>query len=896
MRQLRSAALFTTLVFITACEPMKVEPELVLTPSPRTIDGISQTSAIRVLALNDEGKPGAGTVRLSSAAGSFKSGVEVTLVDGEGSADFSCNRTDDAMCSGTVRISAEWVVSAKLTTATANITVTPAVIPDGGLGLTSSRTQLVAGLGVSATLTATYLVDGAPTPGGTISMSSNLGAILSLDGGAYSPTPSDSAGQVQALFVDTGTAGMATITANGPMGKTASVNVNITRPDAGVTIMSDRAVVTVGFDEYARLTVNHLLDGRAVPGRSLSLETSAGRLLSTDGGSFTSPALTDINGRIEALLTDNGSPGAAVVTASDMAFNKSASTTVQLSQPDAGVFVTTPRNRIYVGVNDSTRVTARLVTNGAPAANRALNVATNLGELSYADGGVFNGMATTDGSGNVALELRENGTDGVATITATDPQSSRTGSLNVNVLRIGTIAYTSTSCGGSPCTLMGIANSGFNTQAAVRFTVRDAATSPQPVAGVRVTFTLNNAPAGTTATASGITDASGAVDAIVTSGDSIGSFTITATVIPGVSVTTPTIGVRGAKPTNNGFQLQCAKVNLPAYRAPTPPLALTTNCTIILVDRNNNPIGTGTTVQLLTEAGSITASAPTTAYTPPGANEGRGTVPFSTMGVFPALDVPPLVANASQYPFALSSEPTRTMGALTLNPRDALVTIIAYTDGEEWFAESNGNGVQDGTEQFHDQGEPFVDKNDNDVWDPGEVYIDADGNSAWTPPNGVWDASTKVWTKTYVLYTDVANEGRATPNPFNVPKASSVSVDYFALDRNANRVESAATLTFSRIGSRGTFTFVPGVLQDGVGFSLEPRQLTNPTGTGPCTTTTPICVYRTIFSTWAEGYIGRVNMTGVATTDMTPSQSAAATVRVSVLGGPFDVTANGTVQ
>src|SRR5690606_20367214 len=119
-----------------------------------------------------------------------------------------------------------------------------------------------------------------------------------------------------------------------------------------------------------------------------------------------------------------------------------------------------------------------------------------------------------------------------------------------------------------------------------------------------------------------------------------GSFTLTATVIPGVSTSSPTIGVRGAKPTNNGFQLQCTPVNQPAYRSAAPPLTRTSTCTVILVDRNNNPIGKGTTVQLLTEAGSITASTATNPYSPTGTNEGRGTVPFSTMGVWPPQDVP----------------------------------------------------------------------------------------------------------------------------------------------------------------------------------------------------------------------------------------------------------------
>lgn len=901
MRRLSLTAVFTFASLFSACEPQKVEPILQLTPSPRTIDGIGQKSNIRIFAVDDTGQPGTGSVKVTSSQGSLKDGESVTLSEGAGVIEFECSRGTEPSCLGKVDFDAEWSVAGKIVTATSSLTIAPPPPPDGGITLTTSRAALGIGLGQRADLTATYFVDGAPQANATINFTTTpAGQLQAMDGSLFSSGTTDFAGQVHAYLADTGLPGTAIVTANGPMGKAGVVSVNVYQPDAGIDITSDRSTITVGFNEFATLTVTHQLEGRGVAGRPIVIDSTAGRLRTEDGGVFpSSPLLTDANGKIVVQLTDMGAAGAATVTATDPANNKSDSTVVQIAQPDVGVSVTTDRNRLYVGVNGSVGVTARLVTNGAPAANRPLEVETSLGVLWLPDGGTFTGTGTTNAAGALALTLRETGTDGTATITAKDPDTMRTGTAVVNIVRVGTINHTATNCGGSACTLMGVANSGFNTQAQVRFTLNDATTPPQPVAGVGVTFALNNAPTGTTLAAnSAVSDASGNVVAVVNSGNSIGSFTITATVLPGISATSPTIGVRGAKATNAGMSLACAKTNLPVYRSSLPPADITTNCDITLVDRNNNPVGNGTTVQLLTEAGNLPSSASTTAYVPNGTNEGRATVPFRTNLPFPVVDVDPLPADPAQYPFARVAEPNRADGALTRNPRDGLVALVVYTDGEEWFADTNGNGVQDGNEQFYDQGEPFVDANDNDICDGNENYIDVDNNMAWTPPNGVWNGTAKVWTKTYVLYTDavLSSVASASPNPFSVPKDTTIAVDFFGLDRNLNVVEAPSALSFTRTGTRGLFIFEPETLQDSFGFGLTARQLTNQSATGPCNASTSVCIYRTVFRGWSAGKVGTVRMTGVPATDMTPGQAVTATVRVTTQGAPVDITASGVVQ
>jgi hypothetical protein len=900
------------LVLASACQPETVEPSLAITLRPRTIDNRGQVATVSFSATDKLNKSGKGTVRLSSPMGSFREPVSVELESGgTASAEFSCNVTQDPACTGgPVRISASWTTDGAEVTAATTVTVAP-VVPDGGMMLTASRTQLGIGLSQRADLVATYLVDGTPAASAAVTLTTTLGALVLPDGGAFvSPATTDVAGQVRAVLVDNGIPGMATVTATGPTGTPASASVNVYVPDAGITLAATPDLLRLGFNEASAVTVGFTLEGRAVAGRLIQLESTAGRLLELDGGAFVSPASTNGQGEVKALLRDMGAPGAAVLTATEQQSGKSASTTVTFALPDAGVFIMTEKPRIYVGIGDSTGVTARLVTNDAPAPGRTLNVTTTGGRLVQADGGTFSGSGITDAQGAVELRLTDLGVEGPNTVLrATDPQTGKQAATTVDILRIGAVTYTDTTCNGVPCVLMGLRNSGFNTQAAVRFNVRDARSPAQPVPGARVTFALNNAPSGTTVTASAVTDALGNADAIVTSGNSIGSYTVTATVAAGISASSPTIGVRGARPAT--LQFTCTKVNMAAFRSQTPPLSIRNDCNIILQDRNNNPIGTGTPVQFLAEAGNIPSSANTQAFVPntPNMNEGRGTLTFDSAGRFfgAVEDVAPLPAAATQFPSARFAEPSYNDGPITRNPRDTLVTLVAYTDGEEWFSDDNANGVCDPGEQFIDQGEPFIDRNDNDIREVGEFFIDSDGNNAYSPPNGVWDSSAKIWTKTFVLYTDASAAAQSfftdlagTPvSTFNVPKGESLELRVFMPDQNLNRIEQGSTMAVAINPARGTVVPTDTLNLDGYGFGVDARVLLNAAGDGPCASSTPVCRYFTRFTSWGRGEIGRMTITGLATTDMTMctgTPCSTVTASTTVRGAVVSKSLAGTIQ
>lgn len=495
-------------------------------------------------------------------------------------------------------------------------------------------------------------------------------------------------------------------------------------------------------------------------------------------------------------------------------------------------------------------------------------------------GSVATGGGTTD-AGDVAA-------DGGVVVTEVGPPVS--------------MSWVSTLCSGQDCRLMGIRSSGFNEQSQISFKVEDV--NNLAVRGVAVTFSLVNAPNGTTLDATtATTNSNGIVVARVTSGLVIGAFTVRATVAtPSLTALSPTIGVRGAKPSNLGFTFQCAKINLDVYTTAQPPRQQSLNCSVGLADRYNNPVGTGTSVFFKTEAGAIPNSISTTEFDPDptsnNANEGTAAPVYRTGpgGSFPPLDVPPLGADSSstQWPFTRGAEPQVTAGSLTRNPRDNLVTMLAYVQGEEHFWDLNANGDYDVGESFIDQGEPFVDANDNNAYDPGETYIDSDKNNAYTPANNQWDSNTTIWTERRLLFTGYVSSATSTLEDTlpiglcasGVPKGTIRFLSARLTDAWRNVVTSGSTFSVRHTATKGSVAVAGGTTQlDDYGFGYI-RQVVDATTEQACSQSASRCKWKVLFHGNWDPRIG-IQVTGADASDVTACVNdqvfAGATVQ-SVLG------------
>jgi hypothetical protein len=220
-------------------------------------------------------------------------------------------------------------------------------------------------------------------------------------------------------------------------------------------------------------------------------------------------------------------------------------------------------------------------------------------------------------------------------------------------------------------------------------------------------------------------------------------------------------------------------------------------------------------VQFNAEAGAVSPLAISPKFDPDQPASGQKDIGHATgfLEVFGA----PLPADQDPFPGEKSVKVDFGCGMRTANPRDGMVTVIAYVPGEEGFADVNRNGKYDDGEPFVDMGEPFVDANDNGVRDSNEWFADVNGDGAYTPANGVWDADTIIWTETRVLYTGLpwfASDARGellsryydtgtppdptpaadlTPDLYIGPPATYVDYGAFLSDAMLNPLTSFAT-------------------------------------------------------------------------------------------------------
>ena len=335
--------------------------------------------------------------------------------------------------------------------------------------------------------------------------------------------------------------------------------------------------------------------------------------------------------------------------------------------------------------------------------------------------------------------------------------------------------------------VMGVKSSGWNEFGSVAVQVLDDQGQPWPD-GLAVHFehrqlggstfglplgTCAGTPAPPDCVAYDATTKDGVATAPIFSGTVAGTLDVTATTTAGTvtrSVTLPGIAVVGAKASAANFSIQCSPRNVPALAetdCSTSWVDAPFTCVAILKDRFGNLLGTSTQVIFVSEAGAVGQVAWTPEYDPKSAGSdqatlGTATQIFQTLGAGLPFDVdpqlPPLVTEQF-VDHMLDGCPAPGGGPRRHNPRDGVVTIIAIADGEEGFFDANGNGQYDAAtasatgEPFIDQGEPFVDQNDNGSWDPGEWFLDVNGNGVYDGPNGRWDAQTKIWTQTVVVYT-----------------------------------------------------------------------------------------------------------------------------------------------
>jgi hypothetical protein len=129
----------------------------------------------------------------------------------------------------------------------------------------------------------------------------------------------------------------------------------------------------------------------------------------------------------------------------------------------------------------------------------------------------------------------------------------------------------------------------------------------------------------------------------------------------------------------------------------------TTTLTVRVADSAGNPVPEGTVVQFSTEGGQIQKSCQLTGSTATGSTLSACSVTFGTQ---------------------------------ELRPLDNLVAVVAWLEGEEAYADLNGNGVYDSGEPFYDAGKIFRDDDHSNSYTANLDEINV-GGTVGTPALGV---------------------------------------------------------------------------------------------------------------------------------------------------------------
>ncbi len=783
-----------------------------------------------------------------------------------------------------------------------------------GLSITSSDPEVFSGSATPAILTATLRDDSfQPVANAELTFTTTLGLLsANYDGAAQSATISgrtNSEGMFELRFYANDAQGTAIVEVK-HLESNATAKVEIQVISQKLTLQADKQTLYGGNTSNVTATLRDANDN-AIAGQKIIFSTSLGTLSlvgQTPGSLQSVETNTDSQGNATVVFNASNT-GTAIITATQP--DNGLSRTINIEVTGNVLEISSNRPSIFSGVGDELTISATLknAASGEVIPFKKLLFSTNLGGFTqmgaFTDGTEASVEVQTNAKGVAQARLTQldqpqvaedqlQPTTGLATITVTHAESGTTGTHTVEFVTVNQISHYSTTCNGEECTLMGIRGSGFNEQALVTFIVRDS--MGNPAANVPVTFSISNPPKGTEVTTSGVSNAQGLVSANVTTGQIIGVFNVHAVVNDDVETRSPNIGIRGITPSNRNFTFMCDPVNQTVLATPyvDQPIDATFSCKVKLSDRYGNPIGVATPIQFKTEAGSIPNAATTMPYETTGDNveEGAATVYFNTWGG-PAVprDVAPLEVGASDTAPTRSNEPWIMADGIKRNPRDGLVTLIAYARGEEFFHDLNGDGIRsDGShgekiEPFYDQGEPFVDANDNGTWDEDELYVDVNGNNSWDGPNGKHDADTTIWTITHVLYTGYVKHSAIlsgapdldAPNLFESATGhaseygrclSYGSSDWFALyfaDQNLNRVQADHELSGkSLVGTLNVVTN-DSIGHDGFGFGIQIGWFDGSGNSCNIEKTNVVCTQKVRFLDWDQGLTGGVYFANPAT-------------------------------
>ena len=172
------------------------------------------------------------------------------------------------------------------------------------------------------------------------------------------------------------------------------------------------------------------------------------------------------------------------------------------------------------------------------------------------------------------------------------------------------------------------------------------------------------------------------------------------------------------------------------------------------------------------------------------------------------------------------------------DPRPGRVTVLAYTDGEEYFIDKNQNNRYDAGELFEDLCNPYLDKNESGIFEDAYTNLQVTTNDSENPfyplptgaagttacpstanvglskqdtCNGAWDASSKVRRSMVIIFSggEIGQPGAydasiPVGNRTALLSSSKSAINVRLADLNGNPLPADAALSTSIIPSSST--------------------------------------------------------------------------------------------
>ncbi len=357
--------------------------------------------------------------------------------------------------------------------------------------------------------------------------------------------------------------------------------------------------------------------------------------------------------------------------------------------------------------------------------------------------------------------------------------------------------------GATPAAI-GVRGSGLPEQSTLTFRVNSVTGNPIP--GVAVQFALSGTGSESLNPLAAVSDQNGLVSTAVTSGTQATSVRVIATLVtlPGVSAQSTAVSILGAPPAFNHFSMAAQQLNV----AGRVTFGLTDTISAFVNDRFGNAVPPGTAVSFITNAASVVSPTTTDA-------SGVATATLLTEGL-----VPP----------------------------SGIVTVMAYTHGEETFLDNNGNGIFDAgdTVLTDDIPEPFVDfrplppadagcsvlapsSRCNNRFDPNtqfELFVDTNGNGVWDSvgttgigqgTHGAWDNNILVFDTVPITLSGHLVTPVAAPASFNIAPGGAQAFTLEVHDDVLNPIVGGSTIAVS--ATVGTIAGASITVPDGESFN-----------------------------------------------------------------------------